>query len=65
MYQVDAIMGYLDIFRQSFGQKINKAKSKVSFSKNVNHTTAKEICKALGMSISSNLGKYPGVPLDH
>ena len=63
--QVKVIKGILDIFCKSSGQKINFAKSCVCFSKNVHGTKRQEISDALGIWLTSDLGKYLGVPFFH
>ena len=63
--QLSVIKGILDIFCISSGQKVNLTKSCVFFSKNIHITTILELSSALGVRLTSNLGKYLGVPLFH
>ncbi|KAK4258548.1 hypothetical protein QN277_004989 [Acacia crassicarpa] len=65
MDQVDVINKCLKVFCDSSGLKINQQKTKVCFSKNVSHPRRSELCGSLGFSITSDLGKYLGVPLHH
>ena len=55
----------LQIFCQSSGQKVSQEKTRVYFSRNINHMRAKEINKKLGFKPTSDLGKYLGVKLHH
>ncbi|KAK4275212.1 hypothetical protein QN277_018336 [Acacia crassicarpa] len=65
MEQVSMITTCLNTFCASSGLKINQQKTRVYFSKNVHHLRRTEMCAALGFSITSDLGKYLGVPLHH
>ena len=65
MDQVEIIKSCLDTFCQSLGQIISKEKTKIFFSKNVNHSRASKIAKEFGFSIAGDLEKYLGVPLFH
>ena len=65
MSQVEVISNCLDIFCASSGQKVSKEKTKIYFSKNVNHTRATEIASSFGFSLTNDLGKYLGVPLQY
>ena len=65
MDQVEVINGCLDVFCQSFGQKISREKTKIFFSKNMNHNRSTEIASSFGFSVTNDLGKYLGVPLHH
>ena len=44
---------------------MNKQKTRVFFSKNINHNIAKQLSEELGVSRTADLGKYLGVPLHH
>ncbi|KAH9684963.1 putative ribonuclease H protein [Citrus sinensis] len=55
----------LNVFCMSSGEKVNKSKTQVFFSRNVNPIEAKEIGAALGFSVTKNLGKYLGMPVIH
>ncbi|XP_015950755.1 uncharacterized protein LOC107475603 [Arachis duranensis] len=63
--QVDVVKEALKIFCESSGQKVSLNKSCVFFSKNVNHNIREELSQELGIPLTSNLGKYLGVPLIH
>ena len=63
--QASIIKYCLEVFCKHSGQKVSVEKTKIFFSKNVNHTQAKEISDHLGFSTSANLGKYLGIPLHH
>ena len=63
--QVDVIRECPDIFESSSGQKISQDKSKIFFSKNVNHTSSIKIAQAFGFLLTNDLGKYLGVPINH
>ena len=65
MSQVEVINECLTIFCASSGQKISNKKTKIYFSKNVNHVRANEIASAFGFSLTNDLGKYLGVPFHH
>ncbi|XP_061361919.1 uncharacterized protein LOC133305695, partial [Gastrolobium bilobum] len=55
----------MKLFTGASGQKVSKDKTRVFFSKNVCLERAKEISASLGIGITSDLGKYLGVPLHH
>lgn len=63
MFQVDVIKNCLDIFSRVSGQKVNYSKTRVFFSRNVNHTRREQLCEHLNFSPTVDLGKYLGVPL--
>ena len=63
--QAMVINDVLNIFCMSSGEKVNKSKTQVFFSQNVNPIEAKEIGAALGFSVTKNLGKYLGMPVIH
>ncbi|KAK4267368.1 hypothetical protein QN277_024155 [Acacia crassicarpa] len=65
MDQVEIINSCLQSFCASSGLKINYQKTRVCFSENVCHSRRTEMCASLGFSITSDLGKYLGVPLHH
>ena len=44
---------------------MSREKAKIFFSKNVNHSKAREIAEDFGFSLTGDLGKYLGVPLQH
>lgn len=61
--QVNTINRVLDTFCMSLGQRVNKDKTIVLFSKNVDVATRKRLSLTLGMEAVDDLGKYLGVPL--
>ncbi|KAH9659016.1 reverse transcriptase domain-containing protein [Citrus sinensis] len=63
--QVDVLNDVVENFCRSSGAKVSKKKTQIFFSKNVPVTLASRIDKALGFSITSNLGRYLGMPLLH
>ena len=65
MEQVQVVKGILDLFCASSGQKVNNQKSCVFFSKNVSLARKQDLSNALGMRLTSDLGKYLGIPLFH
>ena len=65
MSQVEVIKKCLDLFGMCFGQKVSQEKTRIFFSNNVHHAKAMEIASEFGFSLSSDLGKYLGVPLQH
>lgn len=65
MEQAAILKACLDDFCDVSGEKVNNAKSKIFFSRNVNHTRVKEISDFMGFTPCSDLGKYLGVPLHH
>lgn len=56
---LDALEGFCGISRQ----KINKEKSRVYFSPNVDGNKREELCEVLGFRSTPKLGKYLGFPL--
>ena len=60
--QVQVIKGILDLFCKSFGQKVNLSKSCIFFSKNIHMHRKTELSNALGVRLTSDFGKYLGVP---
>ena len=65
MQQVDIIKSCLDSFERSSSQKVSQEKTKIYFSRNVHHSRASEIAEEFGFSLSGDLGKYLGFPLQH
>ncbi|KAF7843744.1 putative ribonuclease H protein At1g65750 family [Senna tora] len=63
LWQAEVIKNCLETFCNSSGQKINKYKTKVYFSRNVNHTRISQICDHLGFSSTIDFRKYLGAPL--
>ncbi|XP_061336877.1 uncharacterized protein LOC133283957 [Gastrolobium bilobum] len=48
-----------------YGEKVSKEKTKVFFSRNVNHTQVQNLSQLMGYSPINDLGKYLGIPLRH
>jgi hypothetical protein len=63
--QMDIILKCLNVFCEVSGQRINVAKTKILFSKNVSTSLANSISRNNGFKVSKDLGKYLGVPLLH
>ena len=61
----EAILGVLDKFCEISGQKISKSKSRVVFSPNVDAHSKLSICNKLGISATSEIGRYLGFPIFH
>ena len=59
----EAIIEVLDNFCNLAGQKINLEKLKILLSPNVTGGRRKGICRRLGITETSNLGKYLGFPI--
>lgn len=55
----------LNDFCSRSGLKVNVSKTRVTFSKNVNHNRRTKISNSLGFQLAADLGKYLGVPLHH
>lgn len=63
--QMEVIMKCMDIFCQASGQRVSVEKTRILVSKNVHHTRAMELSSVSGFGLTSDLGKYLGVPLLH
>nr|KYP48048.1 LINE-1 reverse transcriptase isogeny [Cajanus cajan] len=63
--QVEIIKTCLDLFCASSGQKVSLEKTRIYFSKNVNHSIREEISSTFGYQCIDNLGKYLGIPAHH
>lgn len=61
--QAKIIHEVLNTFCASSGEKVNNKKSQVFFSKNVKPPEMQKISKRLGFSITTDLGKYLGMPI--
>lgn len=61
----EAILGVLDKFCGISGQKINKSKSRVVFSPNVDAQSKILICNKLDISATSEIGRYLEFPIFH
>lgn len=62
---VEIVSTYLDLFWESSSQRINKNKSRVSYSNNVNWNVICQVSEALGFQRTYDFGKYLGITLDH
>lgn len=65
MTQAHVIKTCLDKFCSASSQRVNASKTKIFFSKNVNHTRINQICDDLGLTSTTDLGKYLGISLLH
>ncbi|KAH9649731.1 putative ribonuclease H protein [Citrus sinensis] len=63
--QASVISSVLDSFCYSFSSKVNKSKTLIYFSKNVGDSEANVISGMLGYSVTKDLGKYLGIPLQY
>ncbi|KAF7843938.1 putative ribonuclease H protein At1g65750 family [Senna tora] len=63
--QAEIMQRCLKVFRDSSGQKVSCDKTKLFCSKNVGHARVNDISSALGVNLTTNLGKYLGVKLNH
>ena len=55
----------LNRFCEASGQKISTQKSRVYFSPNTNEAVRAEVCGLLGITSTTDLGRYLGVPVIH
>ena len=65
LQQAEMVRDCLAHFCACSGLKVNAAKTRVFFSKNVIHNRRLELSTSLGFSLTPDLGKYLGVPLHH
>lgn len=63
--QVEVMVRCLNVFCSCSGEKVNFDKSRMFCSKGVGHFRADELSRVMGVSLTSNLGKYLGVDLHH
>ena len=63
--QVQVINECLSNFCAASGQKVNTSKTRVFFSHNINHNIKSQLSQSLGFDMSTDLGRYLGVPLHH
>lgn len=63
--QVDCMMGCVNQFCEASGQKMNKEKTRVCFSRNVHFSRATNLSSKMGVGPTGDLGKYLGIPLIH
>ena len=59
--QVQVIKDCLNAFCDASGQKINEGKTRVFFSRNINHNIKSQLSHSLGFNMSADLGRYLGV----
>ena len=60
--QADTMMKCLDAFCEASGSKVSIDKSKVFFSPNTHVDIQEAVCRRLGMEVTTDFGKYLGVP---
>ena len=65
MAQVEVVKRVLSEFSMCSGLRVNQIKTQVFFSHNVPDLQRRSLGQALGFSVTSDLGKYLGVPLWH
>ncbi|GKV45487.1 hypothetical protein SLEP1_g52559 [Rubroshorea leprosula] len=63
--QMDVILDCLTQFARSSGLVLNLQKSKLFLSSNVHATVANLLSTRSGISLTSNLGTYLGIPISH
>lgn len=63
--QAKIVIEYLQIFSSASGEVINPAKSRILFSHNVDGSARRAISEFRGIPMTTDLGKYLGVPLVH
>lgn len=65
MEQINIIMSCLSSFCLYFREKVNVVKTRICFSRNVNHTVASKISSTSVFNLTNDLGKYLGLPSHH
>lgn len=65
MEQAHLIQDVLQDFCTSSGQRVNKEKTRIFFSKNASPSIISDIGSSLGFKVTKNLGRYLGTPLIH
>lgn len=63
LYTLESLINTLDNFCKNSGQKVNKSKSHIFFSKNTSLNIIDEFEQALNVSKTDDLGDYLGFPL--
>lgn len=63
--QMETIREIMTLFCKTSGHRINLSKSKLFVSVNVNFHRAMEFSNILGVGLTSDLGRYLGIPLFH
>ncbi|XP_061336789.1 uncharacterized protein LOC133283880 [Gastrolobium bilobum] len=61
--QATIISKILKCFCDSSGQRVSKEKTRVIFSRNVNHNRVMQIAREMDFPIAADLGKYLGIPI--
>lgn len=62
MEETNCVMECLNQYESDSGQKINFHKSSISFSANMSNELKNAICVKLGVTYTTNHGKYLGLP---
>ncbi|XP_057441172.1 uncharacterized protein LOC130733113 [Lotus japonicus] len=63
--QMECIMGCLNGFCSASGMKVSIPKTRLMVSKNVGSVVSRQLSDLSGIGLTSDLGKYLGVPLSH
>lgn len=63
--QIGVMRSCLENFCSTSGQKVSLEKSRLLVSRNVHHARASQLSREVCISLTSDLGKYLGVPLLH
>ncbi|XP_057432959.1 uncharacterized protein LOC130725784 [Lotus japonicus] len=63
--QMECIMGCLNAFCSASGMKLSIPKTRLMVSKNVGSVVARQLSDISGIGLTSDLGRYLGVPLAH
>lgn len=61
--QLRVVMNCLDTFCKASGQKVNHSKSKIFVSKNVDSLVISRLEEVAGISTTTHLGNYLGIPI--
>lgn len=65
MTQLERVSHCLDMFCSASGQRVSVAKTRIFFLKNVSAALANDISRRSGFQVTTDLGRYLGVPLLH
>lgn len=63
--QAEVMMRCINRFCEASGQKMNKNKTRVYFSRNVHISRGISLSHTMGIGLTGDLGKYLGIPLLH
>lgn len=63
--QMEFMLDWLEVFCGCFGQKVSVENTRMLVSENVHHNRALELSDLSGFQLTSDHGKYLGVPLIH